>query len=373
MQQDDKTSDEDKRQRPRPRAQQLAIGDARSARSLLTMNRAVNECYGNAVIVGQGGYGVVYKATNLVTNEVVAIKKVKTYNERGSIEKSTMREVHFLRKLKHDNIIKLIEVCSSSSSSKPHSYLVLEYCEVDLRDLIMSSPNPFSLAEKKMIMSMLMEALDAMHTQNIMHRDLKESNILVTSEGVLKLADFGSACSMSDLYYKLGKGYSNPVATLWYRAPEVLLGDSNYDMSIDIWAAGIVLYDLWTRWPLMRGTDNKSQLREIIQHCGGINQRSMPTKVALFGNQPYVGASATKARKLTQRAQTVLKNVSGVDLLDRMLTLEPSRRITAKEALGHEFLADIPRPLSLQTCLMNFYNLHGARKQVDASGKHYSL
>jgi cyclin-dependent kinase 10 len=168
--------------------------------------------------VGEGTYGIVYRARHLKTNKIVALKKVRMEDEKDGLPVSSLREINLLLNIKHSNIVELNEVVVGRKLDS--IFLVMEYCEQDLASLLDNMNTPFTEAQVKCIMIQLFDGLYFMHNHFIIHRDLKVSNLLMTDRGCVKIADFGLARKFS-----LPNGYMTPkVVTLWYRAPEILIG-----------------------------------------------------------------------------------------------------------------------------------------------------
>lgn len=200
--------------------------------------------------IGQGTFGEVFKARHKETGRLVALKKVLMENEKEGFPITALREIKILQLLDHTNVIRLIEICRrEEGQSKATFFLVFDFCEHDLAGLISNIQVKFSLADIKSVMKQLLEGLYFIHSNKILHRDMKAANILITKTGILKLADFGLARAFS-----LAKQnrYTNRVVTLWYRPPELLLGERNYGPAIDLWGAGCIMAEMWTRSPIMQ-------------------------------------------------------------------------------------------------------------------------
>ena len=161
------------------------------------------------------------------------------------------REVKILQLLNHENIVNLIEICRCRSAQlHKHSasfYLVFDFCEHDLAGLLSNRKVEFTLGEIKSVMKQMFNGLYYIHANKIIHRDMKAANVLITKKGVLKLADFGLARAFSLERSGKPNRYTNRVVTLWYRPPELLLGERNYGPSVDMWGAGCIMAEMWTR------------------------------------------------------------------------------------------------------------------------------
>nr|XP_019937395.1 PREDICTED: cyclin-dependent kinase 9 [Paralichthys olivaceus] len=178
--------------------------------------------------IGQGTFGEVFKAKHRQTGKKVALKKVLMENEKEGFPITALREIKILQLLKHENVVNLIEICRTKATQfnryKGSIYLVFDFCEHDLAGLLSNANVKFTLAEIKKVMQMLLNGLYYIHRNKILHRDMKAANVLITRDGVLKLADFGLARAFSLAKNSQGNRYTNRVVTLWYRPPELLLG-----------------------------------------------------------------------------------------------------------------------------------------------------
>ncbi|KAM9218057.1 cyclin-dependent kinase 9 isoform 2-T2 [Leptosomus discolor] len=178
--------------------------------------------------IGQGTFGEVFKAKHRQTGKKVALKKVLMENEKEGFPITALREIKILQLLKHENVVNLIEICRTKASPynrcKGSIYLVFDFCEHDLAGLLSNAHVKFTLSEIKKVMQMLLNGLYYIHRNKILHRDMKAANVLITRDGVLKLADFGLARAFSLAKNSQPNRYTNRVVTLWYRPPELLLG-----------------------------------------------------------------------------------------------------------------------------------------------------
>ncbi|OHS95127.1 Cell division control protein 2 3 [Tritrichomonas foetus] len=291
--------------------------------------------------IGKGSYGVVQKCQDIITNDIVAVKKILQQNKMNDCPQNTIREVLLLNELQHDNIVELkfIVQCKESDEGL---YLVFEYCEYDLYALLYKSYlKPDYL---KSLMKQLLVALHVLSIRRIVHRDLKPANIFVTRNNILKLGDFGLARQLSEC-----TRYSHQVVTLWYRPPELLLGVKQYGTEVDIWSAGCILYEMVTSKVLFRSASNDdiSQLIEIFKLIGRPNK----DWIGFQGEKANLFSSVKdKIPKDSYEKQSFKKHLEDtipqeyqemIDLLLKMLALNPSERITAEEALNHPFIRSI--------------------------------
>eukprot|EP00826_Nyctotherus_ovalis_P057040 TRINITY_DN7792_c0_g1_i7.p1 TRINITY_DN7792_c0_g1~~TRINITY_DN7792_c0_g1_i7.p1 ORF type:complete len:331 (+),score=49.91 TRINITY_DN7792_c0_g1_i7:176-1168(+) len=246
---------------------------------------------------------VVYKAKKKGSevspdNEYVAIKKIKQDKEKEGVPLTTLREIKILFKVHHKNIVNLLEVVTSKGNSNFHLivkekstlmytlYLVFEYMEHDLNGLI-DKKVTLDVPQIKCVLRQLLEALNYLHSNSIMHRDVKGANVLLDNKGQVKLADFGLARLLD---FQPDPHYTNRVATLWYRAPELLLGSHDYTTAIDMWSLGCLFFELLTFRPLFPG-DRESRMVDLIcQTCGVPTEETWPGVSSL----PYFGRLEAK-------------------------------------------------------------------------------
>ncbi|XP_023413804.1 cyclin-dependent kinase 10 isoform X1 [Loxodonta africana] len=235
------------------------LGRCRSVKEFEKLNR-----------IGEGTYGIVYRARDTQTDEVVALKKVRMDKEKDGIPISSLREITLLLRLRHPNIVELKEVVVGNHLES--IFLVMGYCEQDLASLLENMPTPFSEAQVKCIILQVLRGLQYLHRNFVIHRDLKVSNLLMTDKGCVKTADFGLARA----YGVPVKPMTPKVVTLWYRAPELLLGTPTQTTSIDMWAVGCILAELLAHKPLLPGSSEIHQIDLIVQLLGTPSENIWP-------------------------------------------------------------------------------------------------
>ncbi|PVU98033.1 hypothetical protein BB561_000144 [Smittium simulii] len=291
--------------------------------------------------IGEGAYGIVYRAKHKTTNKICAIKRLKAKeSDEIGFPLYSLREIHLLAKLTHKNIVKLYEILAGNEYDQV--FMAMEYCEQDLGSLVDYLDNPFSSSEIKCLMEQLLEGILYFHRHDIIHRDLKLSNILLNSKGVLKIADLGLARIFFD-NTELTPG----VITLWYRAPEILFGSTSYTSAIDMWSIGCIFAELMCHKPFMPGSTQIEQIRLIINSIG----------------------SFSKDESEYYSRQNSIKNIipfishESLDLLYGLFDYIPETRITAKNALNHKYFDEIPKatricdfPRFPEIRNKNFYN-----------------
>ncbi|XP_022151959.1 cyclin-dependent kinase G-2-like isoform X2 [Momordica charantia] len=220
--------------------------------------------------IDEGTYGVVYRARDKKSGEIVALKKVKMEKEREGFPMTSLREINILLSFHHPSIVDVKEVVVGSSLDS--IFMVMEYMEHDLKALMETMKQPFSQSEVKCLMLQLLEGVKYLHDNWVLHRDLKTSNLLLNNQGELKICDFGLARQ----YGSPLKTYTHMVVTLWYRAPELLLGARQYSTAIDMWSLGCIMAELLSKQPLFNGKTEVDQLDKIFRTLGTPNETIWP-------------------------------------------------------------------------------------------------
>lgn len=285
--------------------------------------------------VGEGTYGIVYKARDTRFGTIVALKKMRMVGEKNGIPVSGLREINILLNLRHENIVQLKEVVVGKSLDS--IFLVMEYCEQDLASLLDNMPSPFSETQVKCIMQQLFRGLRYLHENYIIHRDLKVSNLLMTDKGCIKIADFGLARK----YEVPLKPMTPCVVTLWYRAPELLLGAKEQSVGVDMWSAGCILGELLAHKPLLPGNTEIHQLELIIEMFGTPNDTIWPG----FSSLPAVEKVTLKKQPYNNlRHKFSWLSDAGIRLLNLLFMYDPRKRASAEDCLDSSYFKEPPHP-----------------------------
>ncbi|KAI0471956.1 Pkinase-domain-containing protein [Xylariaceae sp. FL0804] len=292
---------------------------------------------GNESVIGSGTYGKVFKGRHVYTNKLVALKKIRMEGERDGFPVTAVREIKLLQSLKHTNIVQLREVMVE----KNDCYMVFEYLSHDLTGLLNHPSYQLDPAQKKHLAKQLFEGLDYLHKRGVLHRDIKAANILVSNDGILKLADFG----LARFYAKRHQiDYTNRVITIWYRSPELLLGETQYGAAVDIWSAACVMVEIFTRHAIFPGDGGEiNQLEKIYNVLGTPNRTDWPGLV----DMPWFELLRPGYRKPNVFAEKYKEWVpaAAFELLSEMFQYDPVKRPSAADALEHPyFTTEYPPP-----------------------------
>ncbi|KAK9838165.1 hypothetical protein WJX81_005984 [Elliptochloris bilobata] len=290
------------------------------------------DAYEKCETLGEGTFGVVFKAIHKETGQVVAIKKIRLGKAKEGVNMTALREIKLLKELHSPYIVRLLDVFPH----KRNLSLVFEYMESDLEALIKDRALILSEADVKSYMQMLLRALEVCHGHWVLHRDVKPNNFLIAASGEMKLADFGLARVFGSP--EAGR-YTDQVFARWYRAPELLFGSTAYGPSVDMWAAGCVFAELLLRRPWLPGVSDLDQLGKVFQALGTPTPAAWP---GAEGLPQFVAFQPTPAPPL--RANFRQANEDALDLLARLVAFDPARRPSAIEALAHRFFRAAPAP-----------------------------
>lgn len=274
-------------------------------------------------LLGQGTYGKVYKVVETATSQIFALKKILNSLDAEGFPAVALREVCLLRTLVHQNIVTLCDIIVTDH----HLYLVFEYVASDLHSLIVSPEIMMTPALVKRLLRHILQGLDYCHSHRVMHRDLKPGNILVDSHMNAKLADFGLARA----FQIPNRPYTGRVQTLWYRAPELLMGADHYTYAVDLWSVGCIMAELTARQVLFAGSTEISTLFMIFRVLGTPTETTWPG----FNQLPNYNSSFPFFPAVPLNSIVPNLDNRGIDLLNKLLAYDSNTRITAGEALKH--------------------------------------
>jgi len=301
--------------------------------------------------LGKGAYGIVWRAMDKRTKEVVALKKIFDAFQNATDAQRTFREVMFLQEMKgHEHIVTLTNVLKADNDRD--IYLVFEFMETDLHAAIRA--NILQDIHKQYIMWQSLKALKYMHSAKLLHRDMKPSNLLLNSDCLMKVADFGLARSMHELEpLDEPSAMTDYVATRWYRAPEILLGSTVYGYGVDMWGLGCILGEILQGKPIFPGSSTINQL-ETIFDLTGMPDATLARTISPFASS-MIQSTMNKTLKACSSAATLDEadeetqmrwhtrfpeaSVEALDLLYQLLHIDPEKRITAIAALDHPYVA----------------------------------
>uniref|UniRef100_A0A0N5AYK7 Protein kinase domain-containing protein n=1 Tax=Syphacia muris TaxID=451379 RepID=A0A0N5AYK7_9BILA len=283
--------------------------------------------------LGEGGtYGVVFKGKNINNGQVVAVKKMRLESDQEGVPVTALREVALLRELRHPNIVGLLDVIMKED----RIYLVFEYLSMDLKKFIKDLPadTMMDLKLQKSYLYQILQAVCFCHQRRIIHRDLKPQNLLVDGNGAIKLADFGLARAIAiPVRVYTHEVVDDVIVTLWYRAPEILLGMQRYAMSVDMWSVGCIFAEMATKKPLF-------QVTWILMIL------STPTEETWGGITTFENFKPNFPQWPTNQLEKVVcryMKPDAIDLLQQMLIFDPAKRISAKRSLFHKYFDDLDR------------------------------
>lgn len=267
----------------------------------------------------------------------VALKEVKLDSEEGT-PSTAIREISLMKELKHENIVRLYDVIHTENKLT----LVFEYMDNDLKKFMDArshgnTPSGLEMSLVKYFQWQLLQGVTFCHENRILHRDLKPQNLLINNKGQLKLGDFGLARAFGIPV----NTFSSEVVTLWYRAPDVLMGSRNYCTSIDMWSCGCILAEMTMGKPLFPGTNDEEQLNFIFGVMGTPDVRIWPIVTSLQKYNPQIPMKPPRnLKRLLQSSTNELIDDNMVNLLNGLLQLNPDMRLSAKQALNHQWFEE---------------------------------
>ena len=275
-------------------------------------------------IIGQGAYSRVYRGQELATQQFVAVKVIPASIDAYGVSPMLLREVSISKSLQHPNVLQLLKVVLETH----RAVLILELGTEDLATRMRREP--LTPATRRDLLRQLLKGTAVIHAHQFLHRDLKPENLILAEDGQLKVTDFGIARKRS----VHGGPYTQEVQSLWYRAPEVLLGDCNYTRSVDLWSVGCIFAEMVTGRPLFPGENELDQCRRVFQH------RVLPDEAGWSGVTRLPNYEAVKDVRCDRSLAELVQEASALDLLNKLLEVNPARRVSAEEALHHEYFRE---------------------------------
>lgn len=324
-----------------------------------TPEKTTEELYSIVSQVGEGTFGKVYKAKNTSTGRFVALKRIRMETERDGFPVTAMREIKLLQSLRHENVVQLYEMMVSNGSV----FMVFEYMDHDLTGVLSQTQFTFSNAHLKSLCQQMLAGLAYLHHKGVIHRDIKGSNILVNNRGELKLADFG----LARFYQKRRRSdYTNRVITLWYRPPELLFGTTVYGPEVDMWSAGCIMLELFTKKPIFQGNDEIHQLDVMYKILGTPTTERWPGVNSLpwFELVKPKDVIPNHFRELFQK----WLSPAALDLAEQLLAYDPAQRATAAQALEAPYFNQeqpaAERPVGLANLEGEWHELETKRERA---------
>ncbi|KAM7373180.1 hypothetical protein PAMP_008054 [Pampus punctatissimus] len=292
--------------------------------------------------LGKGAYGIVWKAVDRQSGEIVAVKKIFDAFRNRTDAQRTFREIMFLQEFgDHPNIVKLLNVIRAQNDKD--IYLIFEYMDTDLHAVIKKGTLLKDI-HKRYVMYQLLKAIKYLHSGNVIHRDKKPSNVLLDTDCVVKLCDFGLARSLNQIQEDSGNpALTEYVATRWYRAPEILLGSTRYTKGVDMWSLGCILGEMLLGKALFPGTSTINQIEKIMSAI------PHPSPDDVLAIKSEYGSSVIQ--RMLLKPQVPLEDLlqpsvspDALDLLRGLLVFNPDKRLTAEQALQHPYVARFHNP-----------------------------
>uniref|UniRef100_M4AIG8 Cyclin-dependent kinase 15 n=1 Tax=Xiphophorus maculatus TaxID=8083 RepID=M4AIG8_XIPMA len=306
--------------------------------------------------LGEGAFASVYKGISRINGQLVALKVIRMKTDEG-IPFTAIREASLLKHLKHANVVLLHDIIHTRETLT----FVFEYVQTDLAQYMTQHPGGLHSHNVRIFMFQLLRALSYIHSRRILHRDLKPHNLLISYLGELKLADFGLARSKSIP----AQNFSSEVVTLCYRPPDVLMGSIRYSTALDMWGAGCIFIEMLQGAPAFAGgSDELEQLQNIWTVLGVPSEDSWPG-VSLLPNYTPGELTCLRSPSLLLCIRLEQLSCKTDDLVQKMLRLVPTERISAQEALQHPYFSTLPAPIMHLRDAVSIFKVPGVRLETE--------
>lgn len=302
-----------------------------------TIDKHILDQYDVSQKVGQGAYGIVWKATHRRSGNTVALKKCFDAFRNNTDSMRTFREVLYLKAMAgHENIVNIQAVLPACGDRD--LYITFNFMSTDLSHVIKAKL--LTEIHVKFISYQLLRALKYIHSANLIHRDIKPSNILIDDNCCIKLCDFGLCRSLDESFGALE--LTDYVMTRWYRAPEVLFGSKKYTKGVDLWSVGCIIGEMLRGRPLIAAACTMSQIQKVLEVTGNPTEEQVRSWQSPFAETMLANAKAKRRLRLNELCPKLPPDAKR--MMKRLLRLDPNERITAEAALEHDYHAEFHNP-----------------------------
>lgn len=289
--------------------------------------------------IGKGAYGVVWKAVDKVTHQIVALKKIFGAFRNSTDAQRTFREISFLKQMQgNPRIVELLAVYKAVNNLD--LYVVFELLESDVHSVIRA--NILQDVHKRYIVWQLLCGLHYLHSRRLIHRDLKPSNLLINSDSSVKLCDFGLARTFSE-GNQAQAVMTEYVSTRWYRSPELIIGSNHYNEGVDMWAVGCIVGELFAGKPLFPGSSTLDQMERVVAFTGPPSASDIASMKSEYAETMIANLTYNQPR-MTLKQKLPNADADTIDFIQKLLVFNPEKRMSAQAALEHPFVAQFHNP-----------------------------